>query len=311
MTDDPVAAISAALTEADSVTPLTILGQVADWAQSVLSQVGDDEDAALEYVIALYDALPRVTRLTDHLPALVKAASPGAEVSERLAEARSRLDSQQAALAAERARIEEARDLEARAREVAAERDGLAERIERLERARRVERELPALRARKDELEAAVCSASVAEGNEVLSGLREAAMALRALSEEQRSLLAEENGQMVSAVTAAVQAVQDERDRRDELAAELDRREQEAGQLRAERERELPGLRARRQADEELLAGIAAAGLLAGASAAERVRVELSEIEQRIENAEGILKPLFRRHALAYEEARKTRGLND
>lgn len=316
MSDDPVAAISAALAAPGPVTPFQALGHAADWARQALAetgcagQSGADEVAALEHVIALYDALPRLARLMDRVPALVKAASPGPAVSERLASARAELDRQRAALAADLASIEAARGLERQATEVAAERDGLAERIAWLERARQAERELPALRARKDELESAVSLASAAEGDEVTRALRDAAGRLRELSDEQRSLLAEENGRLVSAAAEAAEAAGNQLTRRDELAAELADREREAGQLRAEAERHLPGLRIRRQADEDLLTAIAAADLPAGGSVIERVRGELNEIERRVENAEGILKPLLRQHARAYEEARKPRGLN-
>lgn len=311
MSDDPAAALAAALAAPGPVTPLEALGHAADWARQILADDGEDEVIALERLIALYDALPRLTKLTDLIPALVKAASPGAEVGERLAAARAELDRQRAALAAERAGIEEARDLERRASEAAAERASLTERIARLERARRIERELPALRARRDDLEATVTGAVAAEGDAVVRALRDAIGRLRELSDEQRSLLAEECGQLVSAAAEAAEAAGRELARRDELAAELADREQEAGRLRAEAERHLPGLRTRRQADEELLTALAVADLPAGTSALERVRAELGEIERRVENAEGILKPLLRQHARAYEESGKRRGLND
>lgn len=311
MSDDPAAEISAALTEPALITPLVTLGHAADWARKILAEAGDDDVAALEYVIALDDALPRIARLMNLVPALVKAASPGAVVSERLVSAKAELDRQRAALAAERASIEAARDLERQAREVAAERDDLRERVQRLERAQAIERELPGLRARKNELEAAVSLAAAAEGDQAVRGLNEAAHRLRELSDAQRSLIAAENDDLVSAVTAAVEAAGRELGRRDELTAELADRERQAGELRAEQERHLPGLRARRQADEELLAGLAEAGLPERASAIERVRAELAEIERLIENAEALLKPLLRQHARAYEESRKIRGLTD
>lgn len=311
MTENPAEAISEALTEPGAVAPLTALGRAADWAREILSETGGDEDTALDHVIALYDTLPKVTRLMDLIPALVKAASPGAEVSERLAAARAELDAQQVALTVERERIEQARDLEERARELAAERASLVERIERLKRSQRVERELPALRERAAQLEAVVPQTRAADGDEVLRALGEAVRIVRELSEEQRSLLEEENGQLVSAVATAAETIRDEQDRRDKLVAELEQKEREAEQLRAEGEQRLPGLRARSQADEELLAGMSMTELPMGESAIERVRTELSEIEHRVENAEKILKPLLQQHARAYEEARKIRGLND
>jgi len=84
--------------------------------------------------------------------------------------------------------------------------------------------------------------------------------------------------------------------------------ERDAEQLAAERERTLPGLRARQEADRDLLAGLDAGGLPVGDSAAVRVRSELAGLQRRIADAEGLLRPLLLRHAQAYEDARKMRG---
>ena len=70
----------------------------------------------------------------------------------------------------------------------------------------------------------------------------------------------------------------------------------------------MPGLQAREQADRDLAAGLDAGGMPAGESTSGRVRAELTEIERRIADVEGLLKPLLRQHAQAYADARQVRG---
>lgn len=285
---------------------LEVFGDAADQAaRTVLAGVGDDDVVAFECVVALDEALRYVAGLLGQVPELLRLASPGAAVSSRLAAAEGELRRQQAALATERDQLEAARELEKRAAEVEAERDRLRGRIERLEHSRLIEQELPGLRARRDELEAAVAQASADEGDEVIRGLDRAARRLLELTEEQRSLIAAGNDRLIPQVSAAAEAAARERTRRDELTAELAATEQEAGQLLAEQERIIPGLEARRRADQDLLVGLEAGGLPPGASAAGRVRAELTEIERRIAAAEELLGPLLRQYAQAYADARQ------
>jgi hypothetical protein len=239
------------------------------------------------------------------VPGLLRTASPGAAVGGRLAAAEAELSRQQAALAAERDQLETARDLEKRASEVEAERGLLRERIERLARSRLIERELPVLRARRAELEATVSQASADEGDEVVRGLGVAARRLLELTEEQRSLIGAVSDRLVSDVAEAAEAAARELARRDELTAELAAREQEAQQLIAAQQSIVPGLEARQRADRDLLAALDAGGLPAGDSAVERIRAELTEIERRIADVEGLLKPLLQQHAESYADARQ------
>jgi hypothetical protein len=332
LSDDPTAAISALLEQPGPTAALAVLRYAADWsARTVLMAAHDDDTAALECVIALDEALPPISELMGRAPELVKLASAGRSAGELLAAAEAEFARQRAELTAERGRLEAARELRTRLAEVEAERDRLRADIERLERTRLIERELPALRGRLAEVAAAVSAAVSAaesgaesgaasgeEGERVVRGLLTAAGQLRELTEAQRSLLAAGNAQLVSAVKAAADAAGRELARRDELTAELETRQREADQLRIEYQRNLPGLRARQQADQELVGGLAAGGLPAGKAgeageageaAVARVRTELSELEQRLENVEGLLKPLLQQHAQAYEQARQVRGL--
>lgn len=309
MSDDPRTAITATMTRPGPVAPLEVAGQAARWAaRDLLAEVGEDDVAAFECVVALDTALARIAELLARVPDLLRVASPGRAITDRLAEAGAELTRQQSALAAELARLAQAREMEQRATELAAERDRLRQRIADLERTQLIERELPALRAARAELEAVVSPATVRAGQEVTSGLAAAARRLLELTEQQQSLIEERNVPLVPALASATEAVARAAARRDDLAAQLAAREQEAGELAAEHQRVLPGLRARQDADRELLAGLDTASVAAGESAIGRVRAELAGIEGRITDAEGLLRPLLLQHARAYEEARKVRG---
>ena len=332
MTSDPRADLAAALNESGPTAPLLALRHAAGWAaRAVLGEVGADDMAAFECVIALDDALPLVGELMGQVPALVKLAAAGSGVGERLLASAAELARQHGALAAERADLEAARGQLARLAEIEAERDRLRGEIGRAERAAAIERELPALRQALAEITAAVPAAGAgaapdtsagpdtADADAVVRGLIAAGRRLAGLSAEQQAILAQDGTRLAAAAAEAAAAVERARARRDELAAELQARDREAAELRAEEERVLPGLRARCQADAELAAALAAAGAggadadpagQAGrASAAERVRAELAALAQRLESAEGLLAPLLRQHQQAFEAARQVRGL--
>ncbi len=309
MTDEPKAALAAAISRPGPVAPLEALGHAARWAALTLqAQVAEDDVAAFECVIALDDALSRLAGLLNCLPDLLRVASPGRTVSERLASAEAEVSRQRSQLATERARLEQARDVELRAAELVAERGRLRLRIAELERSSLIERELPALRTLLAGLEATISPATVNEGEEASRRLATASGRLLELTEEQQALIQQQNVPLVPALATATEAVAREKARHDDLTAQLAAMERDAEQLAAERERTLPGLRARQEADRDLLAGLDAGGLPVGDSAAVRVRSELAGLQRRIADAEGLLRPLLLRHAQAYEDARKMRG---
>jgi hypothetical protein len=324
LTSDPRAALAAALAESGPTAPLLALRHAADWAaRTVLSEVRADDMAAFECVIALDDALPPVGELMGQVPALVKLASAGSGVGARLTASAAELARQRTALAADRAGLEAARDQLARLAEIEAERERLREEIGRAERAALIERELPVLRQALAEITAAVpasadaADADPADADAVVQGLIAAGRRLAGLSAEQRAILDADSGRLAGEVADAVSAAEQALARRDELAAELQTRDREAAELRAEEERTLPGLRARRNADAELVAALLAAGATAGPageqapqlSALDRVRAELAGLAQRLESAERLLTPLLRQHQQAFGEARQVRGL--
>jgi hypothetical protein len=305
MTDDPRAAISAELTEADPAVPFRVLNHAAAWATDLVPEAQLDDAAAFECVAALDDALLPLRKIFQLIPGLVHAASPGGVVSERLAAYEAELDRQRTALAGERRRLEAVSDLEQQVCQIEAERDELRASIQNLERRRVLAQELPVLRARRAELEAATSEALAADGDEALDGLGNAARRLLELTETQRALLAEKNAQLQQALAAATEEAGRQRARRDEISAELAAQQEEAEQLTVELKQSLPALGARRQADDDVVTGLGSAGLAAGSSGLERVRGELASIAERLANVEEALAPLLQRQSEAYEDARR------
>jgi chromosome segregation ATPase len=308
MSEEPKAAISAALARPDPVTPLGVLGYAATWAaQSLAADNGQDDVVAFERVIALDDALPHLSELFRLVPALVRVASPGGPVSERLASYEAELGRQRTALAEERKALEAVSDLERQITEAESERDKLRAAIEALEHRRLLAQELPVLRARQAELEAITSSAADGDGDEVIQKLEQALRRLGELTETQRTLLEARNAQLLTEVARAAGVLERERDRRDSLAAELAARQTEAEQIQHEHEQNLPILEAQRQAGLDLVTGLTAAGLLAGEPALERIRAELTDIGHRLATADESLKPLLRQQSTKYAAARQIR----
>jgi hypothetical protein len=318
LTSDPEAALAAALNERGPVAPLLMLRYAAEWAaRTTLKEAYADDMAAFECVVALDDTLPPVRELMRQVPELVKLAAAGATVGDRLTASGAELSRQQTALAADRAGLEEARELLARLAAVEAERNRLRGEILRAQHAAAIERELPALRQTLAELTAAVSAAGrdTKDADAVLHGLIAAGRRLVELTEEQRSILDAGNDQLAAKVADAVGTAARALARRDELATELAARDLDAAGLRAEEEQTLPDLRAKRQADSDLVAGLLADGPAGGQAAAsfsalEYVRAELAELGRRLADTEGHLRPLLRQHQQTYDEASKVRGLN-
>jgi hypothetical protein len=309
MSDDPRATLAETLTRSGSAAALEALDHAAQWAaQALPAEVGDDDVAAFECVVALDQALAHVAALLRLLPDLLRTASAGQAISDRLAAARAELERQRVALAGEHDTLAQARDLEQRAGQLRAERDAATARIAELRQASVIERELPALRARQADLEAAISPAAAAEGAQAVAGLVAAARHVLDLTGEQKALVEAANHRLITALAEATEAASRERGRHEELTAQLADAEREAEELAAQRRQVLPALRARQEADSALAAGLDAGGLPAGDSAASRVREELADTERRIAVAEDLLRPLLLRHAEAYEEARKVRG---
>lgn len=310
MTEDPKASIAAALARPDPAAPFGVLRHAAAWAaQSLAADAGRDDDVvAFEQVVALDQALSRLSELFRLVPALVDTAAPGRSVSERLAACEAELGRRRAALAGEREALEAMKGLERQLSEAESEREQLRAAIAALEHRRLLVQELPALRARQAELEVIMASAATDDGDEVLRKLDEALRRLRELSQAQRALLEARNAQLLTDIAVAGEVVERERARRDALVAELADRQAEAEQLRREHEQNLPALIAEREADQDLVSGLATAGLLAGESAVERVQAELASIGDRLAAVGRSLKPLLDEQATRFAAARQIRG---
>jgi chromosome segregation ATPase len=309
MTEDPKAAIAAALARPDPAAPFGVLEHAAAWAaQSLAAEAGQDDDVvAFERVVALDKALPRLSELFRLVPDLVDTASPGQAVSERLAGYEAELSRQRAALVGEREALEAMKELERQLSEAESERERLRKAIEELEHRRLLVKELPALRARQAELEAVMVGAKAGDGDDVLRKLDEALRRLRELSQAQRALLEARNAQLLTDIAVAGEVVERERARRDTLAAELADRQAEAEHLQREYEQNLPALNAQREADQDLVAGLTTAGLLAGETALDRVQAELASIGERLAVVDRSLKPLLDDQAMRYAAARQVR----
>jgi DNA repair exonuclease SbcCD ATPase subunit len=309
MTDDPKAALSAALLLDGTAAPLTALRHAVSWtAQSISADVAEDEVAALKCVIGLDSALSDLRGLLSTVPDLVKIASPGQTVQERVTRYREELIRQRAQLAADRAALDAAGDLERQIEQAKAEREQLTVRIGMLERQQHLAEQLPALQARLAALQGAVDEATAAAADQLAAGLIAAMHQLTDLTQEQCSVLGSDLSRLATHAAETGQALADAVKRRDGVTAEMDRRLAEAEQLRREYQEILPALQQYRQADQDLADGLSAAGMPVGRSELEWVREALADIAHRLEDLDGRLKPLLEEQARQYADARRIRN---
>jgi|GEM_PF-3793228 len=305
MTDDPKDGLSATLAHTGSDAALTALRCSIAWAATSLStQIGEDDDVvALQCVIGLDDALADLEKLLGLVPAVVRIASPGRPVEERLADCQARLDQEMSELASNRAALAAAGDIERRLEETQAERDQTQTQIGMLERRQQIAEDLPGLQARLRKLRDATDKAMAGPVEQVAQGLVKAVRQLADLTDQQRSLIGADLSKLASEAVAAGQALAAESGRLNELKAEVTARQAEADELRREYKQALPGLELYRQADQALAGALTAAGLASPESALEGVRGCLTDIEQRLSDLDSTLKPLLDQHASAYADA--------
>jgi chromosome segregation ATPase len=308
MNDNPQEQLADALKQAGPLASLTALRAAVAWSQRALSaEVGQDAAIAFRCIAGLDDSLSDLGRLLDLVPGIVSVVSPGQTVLDRIADRRTLLEKQQAALRSERAAIAAAGDLDRQLKEAEAERDQLSARIQMLERQHLLAAELPALQTRLSTAQEAVDSATAAAANQVAGGLVAAAGQLTDLTEQQRALLGPELARLIDEAAAATAALADETQRRDEVTAELDRRRGEAEALQGELQDKLASLEEHRQADQDVADGLTKAGLPARASSVERVQVASGEIAQRLSDLDSMLRPLLDEQARVYFDDREIR----
>ena len=169
MINDAKAQLAAALRQDDHAAPLSALPHAIGWAAESLTVGADlDEVAALHAVHALSDVMPALTELLGLLPGWCRRR-PGPPVTDRVAGYTAELSRQQAWLEAERAALEQPQELKQQIATAKGERALLRSEIEELSRGRQLMAELPGLRARREQLAAAVSDAEVKAGEQALA----------------------------------------------------------------------------------------------------------------------------------------------
>ncbi|MEV0768692.1 hypothetical protein [Nocardia salmonicida] len=136
------------------------LEQAIDWSAAIVADAlahrahhrDSADQAALDLLIALDDALDRIGDLTDRLPDLASAAMSGAEVAEVLARRADVLRARTAELATARADFARLAEAEAELMAAGTEYERIKGRIAELNRLRALAAELPALREQQQAL---------------------------------------------------------------------------------------------------------------------------------------------------------------
>ena len=93
------------------------------------------------------------------------------------------------------------------------------------------------------------------------------------------------------------------------MTAELARSTAEFEALREQSEQRIPFLETYRKADEELREGLSRSPLAEG-SGLDRVRAALAEVEERLQEIDGLLRSALRAHDEAYAALREETGLH-
>jgi chromosome segregation ATPase len=309
MSEDPKADIASLLTENGPQAPLHALGLAGEWAaHSLTDEIGEDDVEAFRCVIALDAAFRRVGELLPLLPGIIKLASPGAPVAQRLAEYQERLVRQSEELAGARAELQALSGTSEQIRQAESEAVQLRAQIAELTRKRELVSELPALRAKCEALEAAVAAAGAQDADEIILRMTRALEHLQTLTEGQRALLGSETSTLTTELAASVAGARAEREQLDDLARELKARQAELAELGQERERTLSALEAHRQADQAVADSLAGGDRPAAGPGLEYVRAELADIAERLTDLDRRLEPILRKHAEALQQARQIRS---
>lgn len=280
---------------------------ITDASKALLADVGDDDVAAINCVLAMEDALGDLSDLLGLVPSLLDIASLGPRVDERVAARCHEVERQHAELMRQRAALDADRELAGQLDQIKAEQEQIAGRIADLTRVKQITEELPALRATLRTLEQSTTTAQETEAEQVSADLTAAARALASLTERQRSAVGAELSAMTDAVETAVRQTAEQReqlaDLKDRLAAQI----AEAQELKNATDTDLPALQLHVQADAELVSGLDNAGLGNGDLRVDRVKGALADVAQRLADLDTNLRPLLIAHARAYEQARQIR----
>jgi hypothetical protein len=279
----------------------------ADTAATLLKDVGDDDVAAINCVLALEDALRDLNGLLGLVPSLLEIAALGSRVEERVIARRDEVERQRAELTVERAALEADRELSRQLDEIKAEKDQIAAKIAELQRVKLIMGELPALRATVRTLEETVTTAQESDASQITVDLTAAVGAISGLSKHQGSAVSEELSGTAQELEAATKQTAQQRQQLAQMKDQLAGQIAEARELKAAADNELPAIQLYLQADADLLSGLEAAEIGNGGTRVSRVKESLAEITQRLADLDTKLKPLLIAHARAYEQALQVR----
>jgi chromosome segregation ATPase len=289
---------------------LAELGRAITRAADALATVPSDDDAIAYRCARVLDAaFGDLTALLRAVPWIVELGDPGPEVSKRIEQRRAELAARRSEVTAYRGKLDDLAEIEQNHAELTTEAGRLRERISELERVKLLASEIPGLRAQVKILEETVAAADVTDAAEIGTRIARAAGQLAGLTGRQREMIGEEAGKLVADAEMAARELAEQRSRRDAVAADLEKCENEAAQLAAEHREMLPVLTSWSQADADLAEGLRKDGFEAGSNALETVITELTGIRQRLTDLDNSLRPLLADHAEAYEAARRARPL--
>lgn len=279
---------------------------VTDVSKALLADVGDDDVAAINCVLALEDALSDLGGLLGLVPSLLDIASLGPRVEERVAARRKEVERQHADLMTQRAALDADRELSDQLDQIKAEQEQISARIAELRRVKQIMEELPTLRATLSTLQETVTTAQETQAAQITADLTAAVQALVDLTQLQRSTVGAELSATTDELEAAVKQTGEQRAQLADLKERLAAQDAESRELKNAGEHDLPVLQLHLQANADLVNGLDAAGLPAGGRV-DRVKGALADVRERLADLDDKLKPLLVAHALAYEQALQIR----
>jgi DNA repair exonuclease SbcCD ATPase subunit len=275
--------------------------------KSLLTDVGDDDVAAITCVMDLEDALSDLSGLLGLTPRLLEIASLGPRVEERVATRRDEVRRQHADLVAQRAALEADRELSRQLDQIKSEKEQIAARIAELQRVKQIMGELPTLRATLSTLEETIAAEQESEAGQITGDLAAAIRAIAGLTARQRSALGAELSATTEELETTTRQTAEQRAQLADLTVQLAAQVAEAQELKVAAEQELPALQLHLQADADLVSGLDAADLGDGGARTDRVKSVLADAEQRLADLDSKLRPLLNAHASTYEQARQLR----
>ncbi len=288
------------------------LGRAAARAATALAAVVTraDDETAFACVLALDEAFTRFAGVLSVLPQALELAAPGRTVSARLAQRQAELAAADIELAGLRTELDTLTEVEQGLRDAEAEGELLTARLADLTKARERAEQLPAVRERLAAFEAAV-AATAAEDADTMARLTEGIRQLSALTARQRMVLGAQLEQAIAEMAAADEALARQQARIERLKAGQASLEAESTALTESFGHELDALAKWRQADADLTDALDTAGAPATGSNLDRLRGILTDLDTRLADIDGRLRPLLEARAKAREEALRVRNLSD